>query len=76
METIISIFKEWNAFYQIVIMLVTTFAVSTFIVQVLSAIEKFFNSTIPVLVRGWPPICKDCTDLLEEDEETDEDDKK
>lgn len=55
MDQILSMIRDWPVIFQLAIMLFSTFFVSITVLGIFTGIERFFNNTVPVLFRGWPP---------------------
>jgi hypothetical protein len=70
MDNLVNLIREWHGIAQFVMILAIAFIFAVASVMVFNAIERFFNQTLPVLIRGWPPYDVD------EDEDDDEDDDK
>lgn len=66
MDNLVILIKEWHPVAQFIIVFILAFSAATISVMVFNGIERFFNTTLPILVRGWPPGHEE---IVEEDEE-------
>lgn len=52
----IEILKTWNGVAQFIFLFLFIFALLGSMLIVIKYIGEFFTETLPILVRGWPPI--------------------
>lgn len=55
MDNLVLLIKEWWPIAQFIFILLIGLVAAIFAVMTFNAIEKFFNHTLPVIFRGWPP---------------------
>lgn len=52
----IEILKTWNGVAQFIFLFLFIFTLLGSMLIVIKYIGEFFTETLPILVRGWPPI--------------------
>jgi hypothetical protein len=67
-DAIIEIIKSWHAVWQFVFLFGTAFLFMVINVALIEVISSFFNNTLPILLRGYPPA------HLSEEKESEKDD--
>jgi hypothetical protein len=54
-DAIIEIIKSWHGAWQFVFLFGTAFLFMVVNVSLIDLISSFFNNTLPILLRGYPP---------------------
>jgi hypothetical protein len=65
-DAITEIIKSWHGAWQFVFLFGTAFLFMVLNTALIDAVSSFFNNTLPILLRGYPP------SLEKKDTETDE----
>jgi len=70
MDKLLMMMDGWGVFSQILFLLFLSGVIGIITMTLLSEISKFFNSTLPILFRGWPPeyIHEESTDENEDED--------
>ena len=55
MDNLVALLREWHPVAQFFFMSVLTATAAFILFTVLMEIAKFFNRTLPIIFRGWPP---------------------
>jgi uncharacterized membrane protein len=54
-DAITEIIKSWHGAWQFVFLFGTAFLFMVVNVSLIDAVSTFFNNTLPILLRGYPP---------------------
>ena len=66
-DAIIEIIKSWHGVGQFIFLFGTAFLFMIINTALVDAVSSFFNNTLPILLRGYPPSLTKKDDEAEED---------
>jgi hypothetical protein len=55
MDGIISLIREWHQLGQFIFLIFASLVIVIVGLTIFTEISKFFNYTLPIIFRGWPP---------------------